>query len=202
MLPQKIRAEAAKAAEAAGRRRRSRTRRWRSMDRMVDEFGRTGKAAGAGFYDYPGRERPTKHLWPGLWEHFVDPAKNPVATTSFPDLQERFTFAMSLETIKCVDEGVLRSTADANIGSIFGIGFPPLYGGALQYVNNYQGRDGTDERRAAASLARAVSSLRRTGPQFEPPALLRAEGRGRASASSHRVRVVRRLITRSDYRSH
>ncbi len=99
---------------------------------------------GPGFYDYPaGDGKPKTTSGRACGTHFVDPARNPVSDEVFHDLQERFTFVMSLETIKCVDEGVLRSTADANIGSIFGIGFPPLYGGALQYVNNYQGRDGT-----------------------------------------------------------
>ncbi|MFC9692992.1 3-hydroxyacyl-CoA dehydrogenase NAD-binding domain-containing protein [Kribbella sp. NPDC056951] len=99
-------------------------------DRMVNEFDRRGKAAGAGFYEYPA-DGP-KHLWPGLREHFTGTSDATVV-----DLQDRFTFIMSLETVRCLDEGVLRSVADANIGSIFGIGFPPLLGGALQAINSY-----------------------------------------------------------------
>ncbi|WP_405058338.1 3-hydroxyacyl-CoA dehydrogenase NAD-binding domain-containing protein [Kribbella sp. NBC_01505] len=99
-------------------------------DRMVNEFDRRGKAAGAGFYDYPA-DGP-KRLWPGLREHFTGTSDATVV-----DLQDRFTFIMSLETMRCLDEGVLRSVADANIGSIFGIGFPPLLGGALQAINSY-----------------------------------------------------------------
>ncbi len=99
-------------------------------DRMVNEFDRRGKAAGAGFYEYPA-DGP-KHLWPGLREHFTG-----TSDATLTDLQDRFTFIMSLETVRCLDEGVLRSVADANIGSIFGIGFPPLLGGALQAVNSY-----------------------------------------------------------------
>ena len=110
VLPQKIAAEAAKAAEAAGAGAFA-SPAMKVVDRMVDEFDRKGKAAGAGFYDYPAGDGKTKKtLWPGLWDHFVDPAKNPVSDEVFHDLQERFTFVMSLETIKCVDEGVLRST--------------------------------------------------------------------------------------------
>ena len=100
-------------------------------DRMVNEFDRRGKAAGAGFYDYPA-DGP-KRLWPGLREHFAGTSSSATLT----DLQDRFTFIMSLETVRCLDEGVLRSVADANIGSIFGIGFPPLLGGALQAINAY-----------------------------------------------------------------
>ena len=42
---------------------------------------------------------------------------------------DRMLFAEALETQKCLDENVLTSTADANIGSIMGIGFPPWTGG-------------------------------------------------------------------------
>jgi 3-hydroxyacyl-CoA dehydrogenase/enoyl-CoA hydratase/3-hydroxybutyryl-CoA epimerase len=128
-------------------------------ERLVTEFDRKGKAAGAGFYDYPA-DGP-KHLWPGLWEHFVKDEVDPPLI----DLQERMAFAMSLETVKCVEEGVLRSTADANIGSIFGIGFPPLHGGALQYINAYAGGLA-----GFAERARALASA--YGERFNPPALL------------------------------
>jgi 3-hydroxyacyl-CoA dehydrogenase/enoyl-CoA hydratase/3-hydroxybutyryl-CoA epimerase len=128
-------------------------------DRLVTEFDRKGKAAGAGFYEYPA-DGP-KHLWPGLWEHFVkDDVDVPLI-----DLQERMAFAMSLETVKCLDEGVLRSVADANIGSIFGIGFPPLHGGALQYINAYSGGP-------AGFVARSRELAATYGARFEPPALL------------------------------
>ncbi|MFI5707704.1 3-hydroxyacyl-CoA dehydrogenase NAD-binding domain-containing protein [Kribbella sp. NPDC051620] len=128
-------------------------------ERLVTEFDRKGKAAGAGFYDYPA-DGP-KRLWPGLWEHFV----REDVDVPLIDLQERMAFAMSLETVKCVEEGVLRSTADANIGSIFGIGFPPLHGGALQYINAYAGG-------LAGFVARSRELAHSYGPRFEPPALL------------------------------
>ena len=92
---------------------------------MVEEFGRKGKAAGSGFYDYP--EGGKKKLWPGLREHFTK------ADVAIPlvDIQERYLFRMALETVRCFDEGVIETAAAANIGSIMGIGFPPLYGGAV-----------------------------------------------------------------------
>ncbi|TDU84160.1 3-hydroxyacyl-CoA dehydrogenase/enoyl-CoA hydratase/3-hydroxybutyryl-CoA epimerase [Kribbella voronezhensis] len=128
-------------------------------DRLVSEFDRRGKAAGAGFYDYPA-DGP-KRLWPGLWEHFVKDEVDPPLI----DLQERLAFAMSLETVKCLDEGVLRSVADANIGSILGIGFPPLHGGALQYINAYAGG-------LAGFVERARELATAYGERFDPPALL------------------------------
>jgi 3-hydroxyacyl-CoA dehydrogenase/enoyl-CoA hydratase/3-hydroxybutyryl-CoA epimerase len=156
-LPQKIRDAARAAGDSAGA--FDEHPGMAVADRLVTEFDRSGKAAGAGFYEYPA-DGP-KHLWPGLFEHF---AKDDV-DVPFEDLGERMAFAMSLETVKCLDEGVLRSVADANIGSIFGIGFPPLHGGALQYINAYAGG-------LPGFLARARELAAAYGPRFEPPALL------------------------------
>ncbi|HEY0692157.1 MAG TPA: 3-hydroxyacyl-CoA dehydrogenase NAD-binding domain-containing protein [Kribbella sp.] len=156
-LPQKIRDAARAAGDSAGA--FDEHPGMAVADRLVTEFDRLGKAAGAGFYDYPA-DGP-KHLWPGLFEHFV---KDDV-DVPFEDLGERLAFAMSLETVKCLDEGVLRSVADANIGSIFGIGFPPLHGGALQYINAYAGG-------LPGFVARARELAAAYGPRFEPPALL------------------------------
>jgi 3-hydroxyacyl-CoA dehydrogenase/enoyl-CoA hydratase/3-hydroxybutyryl-CoA epimerase len=74
-------------------------------------------------------------------------------------------FVMALETIRCLEVGVLRSVPDANIGSIFGIGFPPLHGGAVQYVNAYAGGP-------AGFADRARDLAGRYGARFEPPRLL------------------------------
>lgn len=153
-LPQKIRDAARAAGDSAGA--FDEHPGMAVADRLVNEFDRRGKAAGAGFYEYPA-DGP-KRLWPGLWEHFARDIEVPVI-----DLQERMLFAMALETVKCLDEGVLRSVADANIGSIFGIGFPPLHGGALQYINGY-GLPAFVERSRALATA--------YGARFDPPALL------------------------------
>jgi 3-hydroxyacyl-CoA dehydrogenase / enoyl-CoA hydratase / 3-hydroxybutyryl-CoA epimerase len=135
------------------------------VERMVDEFGRTGKAAGAGFYEYP--TGGPKYLWPGLVEHFGRPhsGNGNGARVDLVDVQERFTFIMAIETIRCLEEGVLTSTADANIGSIFGIGFPLLFGGALQYVNQYDGG-------LSGFVHRAERLAATYGQRFAPPELL------------------------------
>jgi 3-hydroxyacyl-CoA dehydrogenase/enoyl-CoA hydratase/3-hydroxybutyryl-CoA epimerase len=131
------------------------------IDRMVDEFGRRGKAAGAGFYDYPAEGR--KRLWPGLREHFT---KQDVRVP-LPDIQERYLFRMALETARCFDEGVIESAAAANIGSIMGIGFPPLFGGAVQYMQGYEGATG---RGLTGFVARARRLAEAYGERFQPPA--------------------------------
>jgi 3-hydroxyacyl-CoA dehydrogenase/enoyl-CoA hydratase/3-hydroxybutyryl-CoA epimerase len=89
---------------------------------------RAGKASGAGFYEYP--QGGTKFLWPELTSMF--PQKTPLSQTEMVD---RLLIVQALDTVRCLEEGVLRSVADANIGSIFGWGFSPFNGGTLQYIN-------------------------------------------------------------------
>ena len=73
-------------------------------------------------------------------------------------------FAEALETVRYVDDGVLTSVVDANIGSILGIGFPACTGGVLQYINQYEGGlPGfvTRARELAASTVRTSRRRRR-----------------------------------------
>jgi 3-hydroxyacyl-CoA dehydrogenase/enoyl-CoA hydratase/3-hydroxybutyryl-CoA epimerase len=130
------------------------------IDRMLAE-GRAGKLRGAGFYDYEDGKRTG--LWAGLREAF--PVAGDPSAISLTDLQERMLFAEALETVKCLDEGVIESVADANIGSIFGIGFPGWSGGVLQYVNGYEGG-------VAGFVARARELAGSYGERFTPPASL------------------------------
>ena len=135
----------------------------RIIETMV-EAGRSSRLKGAGFYEYVDGKRVG--LWSGLAEKF------PVADDQppFEDLKERLTFIMSLETIRCLDEGVLRTVADANVGSIFGIGFPALQGGAIQYVNGDEAVDGSIG--IEAFTARAQELADTYGDRFTPPASL------------------------------
>ena len=109
------------------------------IDRLVNEFGRKGRASGTGgFYEYgEGRE---KHLWPGLYEHFT---REEAKAIPLRDVKDRLLFGMALETAKCFEAGVLTDTASANIGSIFGIGFPAWTGGAAQFMTNYHDSEDT-----------------------------------------------------------
>ncbi len=133
------------------------------LDRMVEEFGREGKSAGAGFYDYDEAGKRTK-LWPGLLEHF----RQEEVSIPQEDMVERMLFAEALETVKCFDEGVLITPQDANIGSIFGIGFPAWTGGVVQYIDQYPG--GT-----TGFVARCKELADRYGDRFVPPASLAAK---------------------------
>ena len=120
-------------------------------------LGRAGRAAGMGFYEYP--DKGQKSLWPGLTEHFT-PA---VEILPLQDIKDRLLFIQALETVRCLEEGVLGSVRDANIGSIFGIGFAAWTGGALQFINQYGIRD---------FVARSQALAEQFGERFTPPALL------------------------------
>ncbi len=123
--------------------------------------GRGGRLAGAGFYDY--EEGRRTGLWAGLAEKF--PITDDPASISLTDLEERMLFIEAIETVKCLDEGVIESVADANIGSIMGIGFPGWTGGVLQYINGYEGG-------VAGFVTRARELAAQCGERFEPPASL------------------------------
>jgi 3-hydroxyacyl-CoA dehydrogenase / enoyl-CoA hydratase / 3-hydroxybutyryl-CoA epimerase len=100
------------------------------VERMVKEFDRNGRAAGGGFYDYPQDKGAKKFLWPELKELFEKPG----ATWDMQDLKDRLLYRQAVETARCLSENVLTTVHDANIGSIFGIGFPAWTGGALQFI--------------------------------------------------------------------
>ena len=132
------------------------------VERMV-ELGRPGRLKGAGFFDYDENGK-RQGLWPGLAEHF--PTQGDPGAVDLHELSERMLVIEAIESARCVEEGVLITTADANIGSIMGIGFPPWTGGVLQYVNGYPGG-------VAAFVARADEFTGKYGQRFEPNPLLR-----------------------------
>ncbi|KDQ70801.1 3-hydroxyacyl-CoA dehydrogenase NAD-binding domain-containing protein [Streptomyces sp. NTK 937] len=158
-LPRRIRDETRRAIEEAGG-------TWPAhpadavIDRMVDEFGRPGRSGGAGFYEY-GEDGGRGLLWPGLREHFTKPG----AEIPFEDMRERMLFSEALDSVRCLEEGVLTTVADANIGSVMGIGFPPWTGGVLQYINGYEGG-------LPGFVARAHQLAERYGDRFLPSPLL------------------------------
>lgn len=127
------------------------------VDAMLDDFDRPGKLEGKGFYEYDENGRRAG-LWSGLRGEVRDKLGiTPVivpdgeaatagadlnSTTgdgapTLNDLIERMLFIEALETQRCIDENVLTSDADANIGSILGIGYPAWTGGSRQFISNY-----------------------------------------------------------------
>jgi 3-hydroxyacyl-CoA dehydrogenase/enoyl-CoA hydratase/3-hydroxybutyryl-CoA epimerase len=150
------------------------------VDRMV-KLGRPGRLRGKGFYDYDdvvsehrsdegarsgaiGGTGKRTLLWPGLATEF--PVSGDPAAVDLHELEERMLFAEAVDSARCFEEGVLTSVADANIGSIMGIGFPPWTGGVLQYINGYPGG-------IAGFVTRADELAAKYGDRFTPGPLLR-----------------------------
>ncbi len=136
-----------------------------SVVRQLCEIGRIGKKAGKGFYDWADGD---KQLWPELTKLYPVAAHQPGQR----ELIDRLMFAQANEAARCFEEKVLRSVADANVGSIFGWGFAPFHGGALQFINAMG---------AKAFVQRARELAAKHGPRFEPAAVVvrQAETGGR-----------------------
>jgi 3-hydroxyacyl-CoA dehydrogenase/enoyl-CoA hydratase/3-hydroxybutyryl-CoA epimerase len=137
------------------------------IEKMVD-LGRPGRLRGAGFYDYSPDGRRAG-LWPEVSSTFSDAR----VEIPFEDMTERLLFIEAVESVRCLQENVLTSPINGNVGSVMGIGYPAWTGGVFHYINGYPGGPAGFERRAD-ELAQ------RYGRRFEPPALLReVAGTGR-----------------------
>ena len=133
-----------------------------TVDKMVS-LQREGKLAGAGFYSYADKELAKgskKKLWSGLKETFEDSNK----AIDLNEIKDRLLYIQAIETVRCLEETVLTSVRDANIGSIMGIGYPVWTGGILQFIN----QTGLE-----SFIARAEELHERCGERFKVPTLLK-----------------------------
>jgi 3-hydroxyacyl-CoA dehydrogenase/enoyl-CoA hydratase/3-hydroxybutyryl-CoA epimerase len=128
---------------------------------MVDKLGRPGRKGGKGFYDYPPDGK--KRLWAGLADVF--PARRePMA---IEDVVERLLLIQSVETARCMEEGVVRRAQDADVGAVLGWGYPALRGGPIGWIHTL----GIPEFVAACERV-----AEHAGPRFVPPALVKSMG--------------------------
>lgn len=114
--------------------------------KMVNELGRKGKAAGSGFYEYP--KDGKKFLWPGLAQLCPLAVQQPAVE----ELKRRFLTIQALEAARCVEEDVVQDPADADLGSILGIGYPAWTGGVLSYIETIGLQRFVDEAQRMAGL--------------------------------------------------
>ena len=126
---------------------------------MFEDIGRKGQNQGGGFYDYDDNGKKIA-TWPGLKDVF---AKDGYADIPYEDIRDRLLFPQVLEAVRIMEEGVLTSVGDGNIGSIMGIGFPPHTGGVYQCVNAYGVQAFVDRSHELESVY---------GEVFKPPQLL------------------------------
>jgi 3-hydroxyacyl-CoA dehydrogenase/enoyl-CoA hydratase/3-hydroxybutyryl-CoA epimerase len=100
--------------------------------RRIVESGRTGRKGRMGFYlyDETGKKGAVD---PSVYE--VLPGGSERREIAASEMQSRCVLAMVNEAALCLDEGVLRSTVEGDVGAVFGIGFPPFRGGPFRYVD-------------------------------------------------------------------
>lgn len=122
--------------------------------------GLKGKRGGAGFYRYDGKRRVAN---PRVYELL---GTTPRASTE--DVAERCTLAFVNEAARCLDEGVLRSPAEGDLGAVLGLGFPPFLGGPFRWADA-QGqtlRDTLARLEAAHGARFAMAESLRDGRRF------------------------------------
>ena len=138
-----------------------------TLQRVI-ESGRLGRKAKRGFYRYDAKG---KRL--GVDEGIAALTPAGGARRSLPDdeIQRRTVLPMLNEAVRCLEEGVIRSARDGDIGAIFGIGFPPFHGGPFRYLDTL----------GAASVVQQLDALEARFPgRFAPAPLLRAKAMANA----------------------
>jgi len=128
------------------------------VQKFVEDLKRPGRRFGGGFYDYP--QDAKKHLWAGLADVYPRAAQQPSAD----EVMKRMMYIQALETARCMEEGVVTTAAEADLGSILGWGFPAWTGGTLSYV------DTVGIRHFVAECDRLA---KRYGKRFKPSKWLR-----------------------------
>ena len=140
---------------------------------VLVENGRIGRKAKKGFYDYASTKKKGPRAVDfeiynelGLEVPGSVVETEPVASSwlHLDERAERCLMAMLNEAVRCLEEGVIRQARDADIGAIFGLGFPPFLGGPLFLI---------DQVGASKVLARIEALAERFGERFEPAQLLR-----------------------------
>jgi 3-hydroxyacyl-CoA dehydrogenase/enoyl-CoA hydratase/3-hydroxybutyryl-CoA epimerase len=132
--------------------------------------GLLGKKSGRGFYEYDrsGDQARKKDLNDEAYAYFSE-ERHPFSSA---DIQQRLALVMINEATYCLEEGVLQSAKDGDVGAVFGLGFPPFRGGPFRYV----------EAVGASEIVRRLESLRELhGPQFTPSGSLAAKGAEKGS---------------------
>lgn len=120
--------------------------------RAVVESGRLGRKGKKGFYKY---DDDGKKGGPDPSVYELLPSGAARAEVSAEEIQQRCALAMVNEAVRCLEEGIIRSPRDGDVGAVFGIGFPPFRGGPFRYID-------------AAGAKRVVEQLEELSGRFAP----------------------------------
>lgn len=149
------------------------TRGYEMAGRMVEREGRKGKKTGHGFYDYA--SDGSKSLWPLLREFAAEGRRTDM---SIADARDRLLAAQALETVRCLEEGVIADPSQCDVGAILGWGFAPWTGGPLSWI---------DRMGVAQCVARCewLSDHYGSARLEPPPALRQLAARGTSIYAAH-----------------
>ena len=140
------------------------------VSRLVAE-GATGRGVGRGFFRWPQPEhgvlrlarlgrRPPRTPNPDVRRLLGEPTRRAFTAEA---LQDRLVLLFVAEAVRCLEEGVLQSPADGDLGAVLGLGFPPFRGGPFHYA---------DTLTLPVLRDRLQELARQHGPRYEPPRLL------------------------------
>ena len=142
-----------------------------SLQRVV-AAGRTGRKGKKGFYRYDG-DGKKGGVDPSVYE--LLPTGGRRVEVPADEIQRRCVLAMVNEAARCLQEGILRSPRDGDVGAVFGIGFPPFRGGPFRYVDSLgaervvRALEGLNTDRAPRfSPAQSLIEMARAGTRFYP----------------------------------
>ena len=126
------------------------------------EQKRLGKKTGAGFYLYSGKDKKDKQLDPNIYNILgVTPTAGKITAE---EIVERCVFSMVNEAARCLEEKVVETPQDVDLGMIMGTGFPPFRGGLLRYADQYG---------VAKIVSRLEELSKKYGMRFTPSDALR-----------------------------
>ena len=137
--------------------------RMRSSDTLqrVIESGRLGRKAKRGFYRY---DEKGKREGVDQGVYALTPASGSRTAVAPDEIQRRTVLPMLNEAVRCLEDGIIRSARDGDIGAVFGIGFPPFRGGPFRFIDAL----------GASTVVAQLDALNVRYPgRYEPAALLR-----------------------------
>ena len=155
----------------------SRMERARSLDAVL-AAGRTGRKGKRGFYTYDAKGKKGA-VDRGVYALLPNGAER--REIARDEIQRRLVLAMVNEAVRCLEDGILRSPRDGDVGAVFGIGFPPFRGGPFRHVDT----------EGAAETVRQLRELEARFPRrFTPAELLERMARGGGRFYPERGRPV------------
>ena len=134
-----------------------------AVDVMYDA-NRLGQKNGKGFYAYEmdKKGKPKKVVDPQSYE-LLKPIVSETRELSDEDIINYMMIPLCLETVRCLEDKIVETAAEADMGLIYGIGFPPFRGGALRYIDSI----------GVAEFVALADKYADLGPLYHPTAKLR-----------------------------